>query len=137
MPDRTDRMVEKGKEEKRREEEEKIVTTVLDRRISFEDGEINQIRLQDEGINQIRLQDEGINQIRLQDEEINQIRLQDEEINRQNWENKTEDEEIKKEENNGKAETVLAEEFKRIYLEKLEVIIRRFIPIGLFLSNID
>ena len=127
MPDRTDRMVEKGKEEKRREEEEKIVTTVLDRRICLEDGEINQIRLQDEGINQIRLQDEG----------INQIRLQDEEINRQNWENKTEDEEIKKEENNGKAETVLAEEFKRIYLEKLEVIIRRFIPIGIFLSNID
>ena len=83
----------KGKEEKRREEEEKVVTTILDNRISLED----------EGINQIRLQDEGIN-------------LQD-------GENQMEDEETRKEKNNGKDETVLAEEFKRIYLEKLEVII--------------
>ena len=106
IPDRTDRMVEKGKngkEEKRREEEEKVVTTILDSRISPEDEGINQIRLQDAGINQIRLQDEGIN-------------LQD-------GENQMEDEEIRKEKNNGKDETVLAEEFKRIYLEKLEVII--------------
>ncbi len=99
-------MVEKGKngkEEKRREEEEKVVTTILDSRISPEDEGINQIRLQDAGINQIRLQDEGIN---LQDGEY-----------------QMEDEEIRKERNNGKDETVLAEEFKRIYLEKLEVII--------------
>ena len=96
ISDRTDRMVEKGKkgkEEKRREEEEKVVTTILDSRISLED----------QGINQIRLQDEGIN-------------LQD-------GENQMEDEETRKEKNNGKDETVLAEEFKRIYLEKLEVII--------------
>ena len=96
IPDRTDRTAEKGKkgkEEKRREEEEKVVTTILDSRISLED----------QGINQIRLQDEGIN-------------LQD-------GENQMEDEETRKEKNNGKDETVLAEEFKRIYLEKLEVII--------------